>query len=273
MPAEGRFGRAARAHPGVLGAAAAIGLWAAVSGLGVAGRTLVASPLEVGRMLLRALPPVAHGAAPLYLHLGATLERALAGWGIVVAAGIGLGVLLGRSVPLLAASEPVVEFARAVPPVMAFPLFLVTFDFGEPAYVATIVFGCLPVMILTVAHGARGMSRDKHELLAVFAVPRATRLLATVMESLPSCVLGARITLALSLVIGVVTEMVFAPRSGLALGAFAKDAEISFDTPSFWAAIVLIGTVGWAANGALRALERRLQGTRGGRGEAARRSE
>jgi ABC-type nitrate/sulfonate/bicarbonate transport system permease component len=44
------------------------------------------------------------------------------------------------------------------------------------------------------------------------------------MEIAPSAFLGARITFSMSLVIAVVSEMIFTPRSGLAIGSLAKRA-------------------------------------------------
>lgn len=229
----------------LVGAAVVVAAWALVTEYGLVGRTILAGPGEVVS---------AFGRRQLLTHAAATFDRALTGWAIAVAAGIALGVLLGARRPLTLASEPMLELARAVPPVMVLPVFLVAFNYGVTAYVATIVFGCLPAMILTVAQGTRRVARPKLELLEVFGASRGSRLLATVMEVLPSCVLGARITLAMALIISVVTEMVFAPRTGVALGALAKEAEISFDTPLFYAALLVVGAFGYLANALLRRL-------------------
>src|SRR5207245_1679232 len=109
-----------------------------------------------------------------------------------------VGLALGSKRVAYFAGEPLIEFARAVPPVLAFPLFLVAFNFERQAYVWTIVFGCLPVMALAVARGIQTMETTRLEILAVHRAGRAVRLVAAVMEILPAAFLGARITFSMS---------------------------------------------------------------------------
>ena len=67
--------------------------------------------------------------------------------------GIILGLILGGVKRALSIFEPVVDFTRSIPPILAFPLFLVAFNYAKGAYVWTVVFGCLPIVILTVSKG------------------------------------------------------------------------------------------------------------------------
>ena len=70
-----------------------------------------------------------------------SLGRMLAGWAIAAAAGIAIGVAIGR-LPLLAdLTEPVVHFARAVPPPALVPVFLLVFNIGTGMELAAIIFG------------------------------------------------------------------------------------------------------------------------------------
>jgi len=254
--ASKRSTRSLGRHAWLIGLTLLLVIWTLCAELGWIGPTLLASPGEVLAVFARSLG--AGDETALFSHAAGTIGRALAGWGIAVLAGLLIGAAFGVRTVLYDAAEPLVELARAIPPIMVFPLLLVAFNYGGPSYVWTIVFGCLPVMILTVARGTRRISRAKMELLAVFETTRGVRALAATLEVLPSAVLGARITLSIALVVSVVTEMVFTPRSGLALGALAKEAEISFNTPLFYAALVLLGTFGYVANIALRAVEVRL---------------
>lgn len=238
--------------------AAGLALWLALARSGWIGRTLLADPIDVARALAGAFDPAAPPGARVLVHAEATLVRALAGWVIALLVGMGCGVALGARAWAYVLGEPLFELARAVPPILAFPLLLVAFDFGEPAYVGTIVLGCVPIVAITVARGRLGASRERSELLAVFGVPRSVRALTAIMEVMPSCFLAARLALSTSLVIAVVTEMVFTPRSGIALGALAKEAQMSFETDVYFAVVVVVGLFGYAANVALRAVERRL---------------
>ncbi len=101
--------------------------------------------------------PVSH----LWLTADATanllpsLGRMLGGWAIAAAAGIALGVAIGR-LPLLAdLTEPVVHFGRAVPPPTLVPVFLFVFNIGTPMEVAAIIFGVIWPVLLNSIDGAR----------------------------------------------------------------------------------------------------------------------
>lgn len=242
----------------LLGLLLVLGLWEACARTGWAGRTLLASPEEVLSALWRSLDPSAPVARRVFVHAGATLGRALGGWLLALAFGVVGGVAVGALRRRLLGTDALVEFARAIPPILVFPLLLVAFDYGDGAYVSTIAFGACPVVVTTVARAVERISRDKLDVLRVFDVGPAVRAAAAVMEVIPGCILGARLALSLSIVVSVVTEMVFTPRSGVALGSMAKDAQMSFDTPTLYAAIVVIGAAGFAADRCLRAVERRL---------------
>jgi ABC-type nitrate/sulfonate/bicarbonate transport system permease component len=251
--------RRARTFPVLLSVALAFVVWFVVARLGWVGKSLLASPGEVAGVLARALRPANSGQA-VFTHAAHTVGRALAGWAIALTGGGVIGLLLGWSSRVYRATEPLFEFARAIPPIMAFPLFLVAFDFGAPAFVWTIALGCLPIMVLAVARGVQGLDPARQELLAVHDVSRGLRTAASIVEILPALFLGARLTFSISLIVAVVTEMVFSPRSGFALGALAKDSQISFDTPTFFACILVLGTYGYAVNAVMRHLEWRLSG-------------
>jgi len=143
---------------------------------------------------------------------------------------------------------------------MAFPLLLIAFNFGTPAYIWAIAFGCLPIVILTVARGVQSLDHTRQELLVLHQVAKPIRLLASVVEILPSTFLAARVTFSFSLIVALVTEMVFTPRSGLGLGSLAKDSEISFDTPTFYACVLVLGIFGYGVNVLLRHAEWWLSG-------------
>lgn len=115
-------------------------------------------------------------------------------------------------------------------------------------------------MVLTVARGIQALEHTRLELLNVHDVSSTLRLLASIVEILPATFLGSRLTFSISLIVAVVTEMVFTPRSGYGLGALAKDAQISFDTPTFYACIFVLGVYGYAVNAVLRLAEHWLGG-------------
>lgn len=242
----------------VISVGALVSVWFIVSEYGLVGRTLIATPSEVVGAVERAMAPGAPKSERFQVHAYYTIRRAVHGWLFGIGIGLGAGILAGGVLWVFLVTEPLVEFARAVPPILAFPLLLVAFNYSEQSYIWTIAFGCSPVMMLTVARGSLGISKTRMELLRVYDVGVGHRLLARVMEILPSVFLGARLSLAIALIVAVVTEMVFTPRSGWALGALARDAEIDFDTPLFYASVLSVGIFGYLSNWMMRKLEERL---------------
>jgi ABC-type nitrate/sulfonate/bicarbonate transport system permease component len=226
---------------------------------GWVGKSLLASPQEIFSVFKTALHPAAAGEA-LFRHAQDTMVRAFIGWGLALSGGILAGLLLGLNAVIYRAFEPLLEFIRSIPPIMGFPVFLVAFNYGSPAYIWTIAVGCLPIMVLTVARGVQSLDRTRLDLLKIHGVSSPVKCFAAVMEVLPSIFLGSRLTFSIALIVSVVTEMVFSPRTGFALGALAKDSEISFDTPTFYACIVILGIIGFTINAVMRGAERWLTG-------------
>jgi len=113
-------------------------------------------------------------------------------------------------------------------------------------------------MFLTVAKGTRTISKDKINLLKIYNISRLTKFFIYFMEILPSIFLGARVSLSISIVIAVVSEMVFTPKSGFAIGALARDAEINFNTPLFYTSVLTIGIIGYIINVVLRSIEQKF---------------
>lgn len=197
-------------------------------------------------------------AAPtLWLDVGATLARLLVGVSIAALAGWLLGLALGRSAKVWRWFEPLVDFGRAIPPVLAFPLCLVLFGYTETARVAAIVFGTTGIVLLHVASGlsrAPAARRDTARLAGLRGLTLVLRV--DVFEALPSLFLGVRIALTAGLIISVVSEMLVGCEHGL--GARALDALISYRSDLLCLVIVLAGGTGFGLSALLSALERRV---------------
>ena len=185
-----------------------------------------------------------------------SIARMLAGWAIASFAGIALGVAIGR-MPLLAdLIEPVVHFARAVPPPALVPVFLFVFNIGTSMELATIIFGVIWPVLINSIDGARHVHPGHLETARAFRIPPATRLVRIILPSAaPKILAGLRLSLALALVMMIVSEFVGSTNG---IGREMLQDTSLFNVSGMWSVIVLLGLLGMLLNGAFGLLERRV---------------
>ncbi|MFI9818003.1 ABC transporter permease [Saccharothrix variisporea] len=191
----------------------------------------------------------------VYEHVFPSIGRLLAGWGIAALIGIALGIALGRSNTAMQYAGPLLTFMRSIPPPALVPVFLLVFNVGTQMQLATIVFGVLWPILLNSVDGARSVDATKYETSAVFRIPKAQWILGVVLPAAaPKIFAGLRVSLSLSLVLMVVSELVGTDNG---IGSQLLVAQREFDFPDMWAGIVLLGVLGYALNTVLLAFERR----------------
>jgi ABC-type nitrate/sulfonate/bicarbonate transport system permease component len=185
-----------------------------------------------------------------------SLGRMLAGWGLAVVIGVGAGVLLGRSQRLLDYVDPLIQFFRALPSPTLIPVFIVLFKLGLTMRLAVIVFGVLWPILLNSIEGARSVEPLQMDLARVFALTRSQRFRLIVIPSAgPKIFAGLRVSLSLSIILMVISEMV-GGTNGIGYTLYA--AKDSFELPDMWSAIVLLGILGYTLNAALLSVERHV---------------
>ena len=188
-------------------------------------------------------------------HVFPSIGRLLAGWGIAAVVGISLGVALGRSPVAAEYAGPLLTFMRSIPPPLLVPVFLLVFSVGTTMQLATIVFGVLWPILLNSVDGARSVDATKFETSAVFRIPKPQWILGVVLPSAaPKIFAGLRVSLSLSLVLMVVSELVGTDNG---IGSQLLVAQREFDFPDMWAGIILLGALGYALNTVLLAFERK----------------
>ncbi len=232
--------------------AAPILLWAAFTETGLVEHRAVAGPFATAGALGAGL-----GSGELLLDLGATAARVGAGVLLGLLVGLPVGVFVGVSRDRARELEPGLDFLRAVPPLLIFPLLLLAFGYGESARVGVIGWAAALVISLHVAAGLAGGADQRLRTLRAMGASRwQTLKWLHVYEMLPAASTAIRHGIATGLVVAVVTEMVIGVPHGL--GARAVAAQIAYETPELYAVILLTGAVGYLASRVLLVLERRI---------------
>ena len=188
-------------------------------------------------------------------HILPSVIRLLSGWAIASVIGIALGMLLGRSDRAMEYAGPLLVFLRSIPPPALVPVFLLLFQAGTSMQLATIVFGVIWPVLLNTVDGARSVDVTKVDTSAVFRIPRHQWVLGVVLPAAsPKIFAGLRVSLSLSLVLMVISELVGTDNG---IGSQLMQAQREFDYTRMWAGIVLLGVLGYGLNTALLAVERR----------------
>lgn len=195
-----------------------------------------------------------------------SLGRTLGGWALAAVVGILLGVLLGRSKTAMDYFGPLFAFFRSIPPPTLIPVFAVLFGLSSGMQIGSIIFGAIWPVLLNAVDGVRSVDQVKVETSRSFRTPK--RYWITMVElpaAAPKIFAGLRVSLSISLLLMVVSELVGAYNG---IGRSLLNAQQDFDFPNMWSWLVLLGILGYVFNTIFLAAERRVlawQPTRLGR--------
>ncbi|MDA8344727.1 MAG: ABC transporter permease [Thermaerobacter sp.] len=196
-----------------------------------------------------------------------SFERVTLGWLLAAVIGVPLGVAVGRSRSFAEYVTPLVHYARAVPPPVILPIFMIFFGVGNAMKVVFIAVGVLWPILLNVIKGVESVETVQLDTATVYGIGGSRRLLHVVLPAaMPDILAGLRISLALAFVLMVISEMIAA--SG-GIGYQILQSQAQFDILNMWAGIVVLAVGGVVFNAVLTTIEGRvLRWHRGQRREA-----
>jgi ABC-type nitrate/sulfonate/bicarbonate transport system permease component len=190
-------------------------------------------------------------------HVVPSLKRILLGFGIATVVGVGLGIPLGLSRWTRAFAMPHVEYWRAMPPPALLPISIILLhSIGDVQKVTLIAFFCLFPILLNTMDGVRSIDPTLIDTARSFNIPRHERIRRLVFPAaLPQIAAGMRTSLSLAVIIMVVAEY-FSSSSGV--GYVLLISKNTFEFAPMWAAILLIGLLGYGLNVLFMLAERRI---------------
>ncbi len=184
-----------------------------------------------------------------------SLVRVLVGWAIAAVLGVAVGAALGRTRTGMQYVGPLFAFFRAIPSPALLPVFIVLVGLGDDMKVALIVFGCVWPVLLNTVDGVRSVDPVQTDTARSFRVPRAQWVAMVVLPAaLPKIFAGLRLSLAIAVILMVVSEMV---GDTTGIGYRLRFAQTQFAFLDMWAWLVLLGIMGYGLNTALLAVQRR----------------
>jgi ABC-type nitrate/sulfonate/bicarbonate transport system permease component len=184
-----------------------------------------------------------------------SLGRLAVGYALAAVLGIALGVAIGAIPRLRAATEPVLEFFRAIPPPVLVPVIMLFAGIGNGMKVIVIAAGCVWPILLNTVEGVRAVDGVLSDTARAYGVTGVARLKNLLLRSAsPQIAAGLRQALSIAIILMVISEM-FAASNGL--GFAIVQFQRSFAIPEMWSGIILLGLLGFALSVLFRLAERR----------------
>jgi ABC-type nitrate/sulfonate/bicarbonate transport system permease component len=218
---------------------------------GLVKRSLLPAPSDVARVLW-GLFVDGQVAGPL----GETLARLGVGFAIGTTLAVAMGLTMGYWPRIYGLFEPLVELLRPIPKAALVPPLVLFLGVGDAMKITSIALAVFfPVLINTV-QGARGVDPVLVDTARTLGVRPLTLLRKVILPaSAPFIFAGIRLSVALGLILAVISEMI-AGTGGL--GFLIIDMQRAFRVRQMYAWIVILAVVGYLLNLLLVALERQF---------------
>lgn len=178
--------------------------------------------------------------------LGYSLTNFLVGYAIAAVVGVVCGLYLGEHPRVQNATQPLLNFLRALPFVALVPIFIIALGIGALPKIALIALGCLWPILLNTTDGVRGIPASIHETSRSYRIRDLLRLRrVTFMGALPQIFAGLRIALSVGIVLVVVSEM-YGSTQGI--GYYILFSGQRFAIAETWAGTFVLAGVGYLIN-------------------------
>jgi NitT/TauT family transport system permease protein len=191
----------------------------------------------------------------LWRHIGASLMRVGAGFGLAVCVAIPLGLWMGWVRGAYRMLNPVFQILRPISPIAWIPIAILWFGVGNASPIYLIFISSVFPMVVQTTVGVHTIEKRFLRAAENFGVSRATLFKQVVIPAvLPQVLVGMRIGLGVAWLVVVAAEMI-ALRSGLGYMIMdARNAGNRYDLVI--AGMIIIGLIGLSLDGIMRMLER-----------------
>jgi NitT/TauT family transport system permease protein len=179
------------------------------------------------------------------------------GYGLAIAVGIPLGILMGWYRRLNAVLDPFVSALYATPRIALLPLLMIWFGIGFASKIAIVFLGAVfPILVNTIT-GVRTLDADFVKVARSFgASDRQLFLTVALPSSVPLLLSGLRLGLGHAL-IGIVVGEMYGATNGI--GFLISVSGARFQTDKVMVGIIIIALAGILLTELLRVIERRFE--------------
>ena len=180
----------------------------------------------------------------MFEHAAATLYRVLCGFGLAVAVGLPLGVLMGRMRAVENFVMPLTSALMPIPSLAWVPVFILWFGLGNAVTILVVFYAALFPMLLNTWSGVRSVNPIWLRAAgAMGANERALFWKVIIPGASPFIIAGLRQSFLRSWIAVIGAEMLAASDWGLGWVIF--DAKEFLNTDVMLASLVVIGCIGF----------------------------
>jgi len=226
-----------------------IGLWWLLAAVGAQLPTPVA-------VVERGIQLASDGS--LFVDIGASLSRVLAGFLLGTLLAIPVGFLMGWYATIRALVEPWIQFFRMIPPLAIIPLAIVLLGIGEEPKILVIFLAAFLSCVVSTYQGVVSVDKTLINAARVLGAGDAVIFARIVVPaSSPFILVGMRIGLGAAWATLVAAELI-AAQDGI--GHRMQQAQLYYDLPTIFVGLIVIGVLGLAMDRILLLIEKRLTG-------------
>jgi NitT/TauT family transport system permease protein len=179
-------------------------------------------------------------------HTAATLYRVVCGFGLAVAIGLPLGVLMGRFRPIENFFLPLASALMPIPSLAWIPVFILWFGLGNTVTILIVFYAALFPMLLNTWSGVRSVNPIWLRAAgAMGANERALFWKVIIPGAAPFIIAGLRQSFLRSWIAVIGAEMLAASDWGLGWVIF--DAKEFLNTDMMLASLAVIGLIGFVS--------------------------
>jgi NitT/TauT family transport system permease protein len=182
----------------------------------------------------------------LLLHVAASLQRALAGFGLALLVAVPFGFLMGWYSKFERYTDLLVQGLRNTSTFALLPIFLLFLGLGEASKIAIIFYGASWQLLINTISGVKSVDPIYIKAAKSMGVTDRDLFRKVILPaSIPSIIVGARLGAKISLMVVIAAEMIGA-KTGL--GFFIQNAQFNFMVPEMYAGILALALLGLAIN-------------------------
>jgi len=242
------------------GAAGFLLLWSVAALSGITARQFLPAPWEVAARFAQLVREPFAGYT-LFVHLLSSFQRFAMGFGLAVAVGIPLGLVMAHFAWVDRLVSPLFEAVRFVAPIAWVPFAALWFGTGIGGPVLIIFMGAFPPVLINTYRGARHVDRKYIEAAAMLgAGPLRAMTQVLLPAAVPSIVSGLRVSAGLGWQSLVGAELIVAS-SGV--GYLMVKGQAALSTSTVMSGMIAIGVVGLLIDIGLRRVQQHIERRRG----------